>query len=114
MKELIKNRNGLTKERSQDISVVAFKPSKQSKPKRLNAISFIEFILFQFGYVLGYVFWLVRNLLNFKILYTILTKLTKKYSKTNIVKYIGLTGATRSTTPAYMLLNIVMRFFRLG
>lgn len=108
MKELIKNKNGLTKDRSQDISVVAFKPSKQNKPKRLNAISFIGFTFFRFGYASSYAFWLAYNYLIFKTLFTILTKLTKIYSKTNIVEYIGLTGISRKPTHTYMLLNIVM------
>lgn len=108
------SRFDLTKERSQDISVVAFKPSKQSKPKRLNAISFrvMPVNLVRLGFWLG--FWLGYNqlLLN-KIHYT-LTNLTKKYSKTNLGNlYIGNTK-NGNTAHTYIALHIVSLVFWLG
>lgn len=114
MKKLMFSRFDLTKERSQDISVVAFKPSKQSKPKRLNAISFrvLPESLVRLGFWLG--FWLGRNSLLLNKIYYILTNLTKIYSKTNLGNLYRRTLKTVIPAHTYMLLNIVMSVFWLG
>lgn len=82
MKKLFKV-NGLTKTPcfyNQTINGIVFKPSKQNKPKRLNALSFRSF---WFGYTFRLGFWLCRKSLHTNLLDTILTNLTKIYSKTN-------------------------------
>lgn len=108
------SRFDLTKERSQDISVVAFKPSKQSKPKRLNAISFrvLPVNIVRLGFWLG--FWLGHNALLLNEIYYTLTNLTKIYSKTNLGNLYRETLKTVIPAHTYIALYIVSLVFWLG
>lgn len=94
-------KNGVTKGKrvKKNINGVAFKPSKLSKPKRLNAISYKSVTKIWLQNPFGYTFWLHLNILEINSINRIVTKVTKIYSKTNLGKSyrrILKTGNTRT------------------
>lgn len=79
-------KNGVTKIKrvKKNINGVAFKPSKRSKPKRLNAISFKSVTIFWLLSFFWLPLWLPTKLILLSYLHTMVTKVTKIYSKTNL------------------------------
>lgn len=108
-------KNGVTKIKraKKNINRVAFKPSKRSRPKRLNAISFKSVTRIWLLSYFWLPFWLPTNILLLNYLYTKVTKVTKIYSKTNSGNlYIGTlkTGNTRTHvySPLYSFIGFLV------
>lgn len=96
-----KPKKGVTKIKrvKKNTNEVAFKRSKRSTPKRLNAIYFKCVTKFWLQNCFGYTFWLHPKTLIICNILIIVTKVTKIYSKTNLSNlYRGTlkTGNTRT------------------